>query len=74
MIPARTETVAFSRYVWGKASGLLFVRKRLRFFKADGLPGTSPVHPSVLIAYSPADAERLRTSRIGGAFVVTQRR
>lgn len=71
LIPARTETEAFERFVWRKASGVLFIRKRIQFYKSDGFPLKSNPHASVLVAYSDYDAERLRTSRIGGAFVRT---
>ena len=36
LIFARTETEMFFRYVWDRASSVLFIRGRLRFYHADG--------------------------------------
>lgn len=71
LIFARTETAAFHNFVWPYAKALLFIAGRLHFHRADGSRAkANSGAPSVLIAYSPADAARLRASRIGGAFVV----
>ncbi len=62
LVFARTETQAFFRFVWPKASRLLFIRKRLTFAYPDGsLPrhGANSGGPSVLIAYGAEMAKRL---------------
>lgn len=51
LIFARTETDPFHRFVWGAASGLLFLRGRLNFHRADGSRASANGGaPSVLIA------------------------
>lgn len=67
---ARTETAMFFSSVWGRASGLLFVRGRLHFHRADGMRArANSGGPTVLIAYGPDNAARLLASGIPGAFV-----
>ena len=67
---ARTETRGFFESVWGRASALLFIKERLHFHHPDGTraKGNSG-GPSVLVAYGPENAERLKASGIPGAFV-----
>ncbi len=70
---ARTETRAFSRWVWGWASGLLFIHGRLHFYRPDGTRAKGNAGgPSVLIAYGRENAERLKSCGIRGAFVKQQ--
>jgi hypothetical protein len=70
LIFARTETDAFHRYVWGRASGLLFLRGRLNFHRADGSRAeANGGAPSVLIAYGEDDRDILAAAPIDGAFV-----
>lgn len=70
LIFARTETDPFHRFVWQAASGLLFLRGRLNFHRANGerakLNGGAP---SVLIAYGDEDRDILAAAPIDGAFV-----
>lgn len=52
LIFARTETIGFHRWVWERATGLKFLKGRIRFHLRDGTPGrTTGGAPSVLIAY-----------------------
>jgi hypothetical protein len=70
LIFARTETDPFHRFVWGAASGLLFLRGRLNFHRADGSRAeANGGAPSVLIAYGEEDCEILAAAPINGAFV-----
>jgi hypothetical protein len=70
LVFARTETSWFRESVWGKASGLLFLHGRLHFCLPDGTESQyNAGGPTVLIAYGPADAIRLRACEIKGAFV-----
>lgn len=67
---ARTETEWWRDHVWPAAIALLFIYGRLNFHFPHG--ARSPFNaggPSVLIAYSTYDADRLWTSGISGAFV-----
>lgn len=70
LIFARTETADFFGSVWDRASGLLFLRGRLRFYREDGTPGSDTAGaPSVLCAYGADDAERLAFAGLDGQFV-----
>lgn len=69
LIFARTETKTWFDLVWGKASVLLFLHKRVRFCDPTGRPGTQPCAPSVLVAYGGGNAESLAQSGIPGALV-----
>lgn len=70
LIFARTETAPFHRFVWGAASGLLFLRGRLNFHRPDGSRAeANGGAPSVLIAYGSEDRDILAAAPIAGAFV-----
>jgi len=70
LIFARTETKMFFETVWMKAIALLFIRGRLHFCRGDGVRAKfNAGAPSVLVAYSVADADILAKSGIPGAFV-----
>ncbi len=64
LVFARTETAAFHEHVWAKAKALYFIKGRLRFFNVDGTQGGAAPAPSVLIAYGPTAAARLKTNAI----------
>jgi hypothetical protein len=67
---ARTETDVFHRYVWERATGLLFLRGRLFFHHADGARARhNGGAPSVLCAYGQDDLDRLAASDLDGALV-----
>lgn len=70
LVFSRTETDWFFRYVWPRASALLFVQGRINFYLPDGnqAPHNSG-GPSVLIAYGLEDADRLaECQQIDGHF------
>jgi hypothetical protein len=70
LIFARTETDAFFRYVWERATALLFLRGRTYFHKPDGERAEhNGGAPTVLCAYGATDAEILAFSGIEGQFV-----
>lgn len=70
LIFARTETRTFDEYVWGRATAVLFIRGRLVFLDADGVPATHNAGaPSCLVAYGEQDAEALAVSGIPGKLV-----
>lgn len=70
IIFARTETQMFFREVWERAHGLLFLRGRLHFHKADGTRAKANAGgPSVLIAYGFPNARALRESKLAGSYV-----
>lgn len=70
---ARTETRWFFESVWGHASALLFIKRRINFFRPNGKRSRkNSGAPSVLIAFGDYDRYRLATSGIPGAFVPLQ--
>lgn len=70
LVFARTETDAMHRFIWQRASGLLFLRGRLHFHFADGRRAKANAGaPSVLCAYGQDDMDRLAASELDGAFV-----
>lgn len=69
LIFARTETKAWQKQVWPKASGILFLAGRIRFCRPDGTPGDSAAAPSALVAYGGKDSDILRSCVLPGAFV-----
>lgn len=70
LIFARTETKTFFKYVWNRASGLLFIEGRLYFYHMNGLKAISNAGaPSVLIAYGDNNAEILKNTSIEGKYI-----
>ena len=49
LIPARTDTAAFHRYIYNKAE-IRFVKGRLRFL-VDGKPGNAAPFPSMVVFF-----------------------
>lgn len=66
---ARTETKMFFDYVWNKATAVLFIKGRLRFYHVTGEQADSAGAPSVLIAYGKENAELLKNCTIKGKFL-----
>lgn len=70
LIFARTETKAFHRYVWGAATGILFLRGRLNFHLPSGERAKrNGGAPSVLISYGDEDRDILAAAPIDGQFM-----
>ena len=51
LVFARTDAKWFQRYVFGKATSLLFLNKRVSFCNPDGTKGGRSASPSVLAFY-----------------------
>lgn len=67
---ARTETSWFFDSVWSVATGVLFLRKRVQFARADGSPsGCDAPSPSVLVAYGKQDFNALKESGLDGRLI-----
>ena len=65
---ARTETKMFHEHVFGKASGIFFLKGRVKFYNSDGTaPKNTAGAPSCLIAYGEENAKLLRELNITGA-------
>lgn len=70
LIFARTETQAFHRHVWQRATGLLFLEGRLHFHDRNGVRAAANAGaPSVLCAYGADDLDRLAAADLAGALV-----
>jgi hypothetical protein len=68
LIFARTETEMFHRWVFGKATAILFLRGRITFLRIDGSTKGNAGAPSVLIAYGKANAGILQACGLAGHF------
>lgn len=70
LLHARTETEWFQP-IWRAADAILFLDKRIAFCRPDGTTQeANSGAPPVLAAFGDDNAWRLRTSGIGGAFVM----
>jgi hypothetical protein len=68
LVFARTETETWFRFIWPKASAILFLRGRIAFHHVTGQKGKyTGGAPSAVIAYGAYDAEKLKASKIDGA-------
>ena len=63
-------TRLFFNYVWDKADGILFIRKRLTFYNVKGEPGKNcGGAASCLVAYGKENAKALEISNIDGKYI-----
>lgn len=70
LIFARTETIAFHKYVWDACDALFFIEGRLNFHLPDGREASANAGaPSVLCAYGDENADCLAGCTLDGAFV-----
>lgn len=72
LVFARTDTEMFFKYVWPKASAVLFVKGRITFHYPDGTSprkGNNSGGPSVLVAYGDRAVERLERVPELGKFI-----
>ena len=70
LIFARTETEAFFRGVWERASAVRFLRGRLHFHRPDGTRAKDNAGgPSVLVGYGPEELEVLESHPHPGKFI-----
>lgn len=71
LIFARTDTKWFQEYVFGCASALFFLNKRVRFCCPDGSLGGSPAASSVLVAYGDMEGVLLNGygEKLGGTYI-----
>ncbi len=70
LIFARTETDAWHRHVWPRASAILFLRGRIHFCYTDGRRAAfNAGAPSAIVAYSDQDAKWLERMALSGRIV-----
>ena len=65
----RCDSKMFQEQVFDKATALLFMRKRIRFYRPDGTQGGQPGCGSILVAYGEQNAFLLRNSGIQGKYI-----
>lgn len=66
LIPAACETDAFYRHVWGKASGVLFLKNRPHFYYIDGTRAKANSGCTIcLVSYGEDNYEILSESGLG---------
>lgn len=69
LIFARTETRMWHEHIWPRATGVLFLKGRVRFCFVSGRSAGTAAAPSVLVAYGQGDADVLASLPIDGAYV-----
>ena len=65
----RCDSKMFQEEIFPHAKAMLFLRKRIKFFRPDGTQGRSPGCGSVLIAFGKENAELLKHCKLEGKFV-----
>ncbi len=66
LIPAATETKAFYKWVWDRADGVCFIRKRPHFCYVDGTEAKANCGTAIcLVAYGKSNAQVLEDSGLG---------
>lgn len=65
----RCDSKMFQDVIFNKATAMIFLRKRIRFYRPDGTRGGSPNCGSVLIAFGEKNAEVLMNCGFEGKFV-----
>lgn len=66
LVPAACETEAFYKYVWGKASGVLFLKGRPHFHYIDGSRAKANSGCTIcLVAYGKDNLIALQNSKLG---------
>lgn len=67
LIFARTETAMFFKYVWERASAIMFLRGRLYFHRVNGERAKfNSGAPSCLVAYGRRNVEAMQASDLDG--------
>lgn len=73
LIPARTETEAFYRLVWGRADAVCFVKGRPHFHRADGARAAfNSGAPIALVAYGQNNVAALEKAALGIVLPITR--
>ena len=65
----RCDSKMFQDVIFPKATGMKFLRHRIRFYRPDGARGDSPSRGSILLAFGEDNAEILRNCAIEGKYV-----
>jgi len=65
----RCDSKMFQEVIFEKATGMMFMRNRIKFYHHDGTRGNSPGCGSILISFGYENAEILNNCDIKGKFV-----
>lgn len=65
----RCDSKMFQDVIFKKATGIKFLRERIRFYRPDGTRGGHPGCGSVLVAFGEENAEILKNCCIEGKYV-----
>ena len=65
----RCDSKMFQDVIFPKATGMKFLRHRIRFYRPGGARGDSPSRGSILLAFGEDNAEILRNCAIEGKYV-----
>ena len=70
----RCDSKMFQDLIFPNMSGILFLRRRIKFLRPDGSKGGSPGCGSVLIAFGDENAKILQSCGIEGCYLERQRK
>ena len=65
----RCESQKFQDVIFTKATGMMFLRNRIKFYRPDGTRGNSPNCGNILIAFGERNAEILKACNIEGKYL-----
>lgn len=68
----RCDSVMFQEHVLSKCSGILFLSKRIKFYRPDGTQGGSPGCGSILVAYGQNNLDTLKGYPLQGKLFIPQ--
>ena len=68
----RCDNVMFHELIFPNMTGILFLRRRIKFLRPDGTRGGSPGCGSVLVAFGEENARILQESGIEGHYLIKQ--
>lgn len=69
LILARTETRGFFDHIWNDADSILFLKRRVKFVRADLSVGNSATAPSVLVSYGENNTKILERCNLDGKLI-----
>lgn len=66
----RCDNVMFQDVIFPTAKAMMFLRKRIRFYRPDGVQGDSPGCGSVLIAWGEKNADAVMNCNLSGKYII----
>lgn len=70
----RCDSKLFQEHVLSKCSGILFLEKRIRFYRSNGIQGKSPGCGSLLVAYGQNNLNILKQCSLKGHLLIPTNR